>query len=180
MQAPGFKDATGARGARHSSTAGGQALHGPVAQSLSCAQLVLQAVAPQTNGAHGVVAPCAQLPLPSHEPAAVCCPPVHVAAAQAAPEGTSAHAPAWHNPVEPHTSGFCTVQRLRGSSWLFFAGLHVPLGPVLISALHAWQAVLHAVLQHMPSTQWPVAHCASAVHALPCAISGAQWLFESQ
>ena len=32
---------------------------------------------------------------------------------------------------------------------------------------HAWQAVLHAVEQHTPSTQNPLAHCPVAEHVWP-------------
>src|SRR6185437_13965101 len=39
LQTPAGRDARGARGARQSFTAGGQVLHGPIVQSLFCAQL---------------------------------------------------------------------------------------------------------------------------------------------
>lgn len=138
------------------------------------AHVVLQAAAPQTYGAHAVVAPAVQLPLPSHEPAAVCCPPVQLAVPHDAPAATFAHAPAWHEPVMPHTSGVCAMHRLRGSGAPSLAGLHVPLGPVLTSALHAWHAIVHAELQQRPSTQKPVAHWSAAAHGAPPASVGTQ------
>ena len=46
----------------------------------------------------------------------------------------------------------------------------VPLAPLpFFTALHAWQRAVHVVLQHTPSTQKPLAHCAETEQAVPLA-----------
>jgi hypothetical protein len=52
---------------------------------------------------------------------------------------------------------------------------HVPSAPApFFAAEHAWQLVLHAVLQHTPSTQFPDEHWFAAVQATPFAYFATQ------
>jgi hypothetical protein len=63
-------------------------------QSASPAQVVLQVVAPQAKGSHGVDAAARQVPLPSQVRAAVCVPVLQVAATQIVPLAILRQAPA--------------------------------------------------------------------------------------
>ena len=81
------------------------ALHvAPATQSAPLTQLVLQALAPQTYGAHDVVVPGLQLPPPSQVPVPVWMPPVHVGAAQTVDVDAYRQAPPEKlQPTAPHT-----------------------------------------------------------------------------
>ena len=46
-------------------------------------------------------------------------------------------------------------------------GVHTPMLP---RTLHASHALMQAVLQHTPSTQWPLEHSFPAPHAAPFAL----------
>ena len=61
-----------------------------------------------------------------------------------------------------------SVHSLSGS---VFAAMtpHVPVTPEpFFAAVQATHVPLHAVLQHTPSTQFPVAHWFAAAHTSPC------------
>jgi hypothetical protein len=90
LQTPASRDANGARGARQSFTAGGHVLHGPTAQSLSCAQLVGQTLPLQpAYGEQLTAVGVEQLPAPSQVAAGVADPAVHEAAPQLVPAAAS-------------------------------------------------------------------------------------------
>ena len=64
----------------------------------------------------------------------------------------------------------------------------VPFVPPVFAAVHAWHVALHAVLQHTPSTQLPLAHAPHPatlqslvrLHAAPCAFCDAHVPLEVQ
>ena len=95
LQVPAERDATGARGARHSATGVGM-LQSPVAQSLFWAQVVLQAVPSElhTYGAQELGEPALHVPVPSHVLAEACTASEHDPGAQTVPAAQSSHAPA--------------------------------------------------------------------------------------
>jgi hypothetical protein len=124
----------------------------PPAQSPGPAQLCLHAVAPHTYGAHGVVTALMQLPAPSQLADAVCVPAAQLAGEHC--EVGKVHAvvsvplqlPA-HTPVPPHA--------VRPPTGAPVTGEQVPTLP---ARLHAAHCSVHALLQHTPSTQKPLAH----------------------
>jgi hypothetical protein len=107
------------------------------------------------------------MPTPLHVPALVCIPAEHEPGMQSEPEGQFRHAPALHLPSVPHVDAAVATQTLLGSVVPLVAAAHVPLTPPVSAAEHAWQAVLHAVLQQNPSAQKPLVHSLAAAHARP-------------
>jgi hypothetical protein len=99
------------------------------AQSEEVVQLVAHAVPAHANGAHAVAVVVVQLPVPSQLSLGFALPAAQLAAAHS----LSGSVP----PV---------------------IGAQVPLTPPVLLARHAWQAPVHAVSQHTPSTQLPLAH----------------------
>jgi len=74
----------------------------------------------------------------------------------------------------PHVDAACVAHSLSGS-------VPAPTGPQVpsmpapfLAREHAWQSPVHAVAQHVPSTQKVLAHWFPAVHATPVAFLGVQ------
>lgn len=147
----------------------------PLAQSASTVQVVLQAVAPHTNGAQGVVAPVVQVPAPLQAAAKVCEPDAHDGAPQAVPPAYLRQAPApLQAPSLPHVAAPWSAQSLSGS----VAATTLPQIPFLPSPLrtreHAWQGPAQAESQHTPSTQKPLPHWLATVQSAPPVSFGEQ------
>jgi hypothetical protein len=142
----------------------------PEMQSVSAAQLVLQAVAPHTSGVQLVVVAAGQLPAPSQLAAAVATPFAQLAARHEVVEGALAQAPpAAQAPVLPQ--GGAAAQRV--SVVPAASAEQVPLVPPVLAAEHAVQAPAQAVLQQNPSTQLPDRQSVAAVQAVPLALQAA-------
>jgi hypothetical protein len=125
-------------------------------------QLALQDAVEHRYAPQLPVVAVAQVPRPSQNEVGVNEVPLHVAAAHtvdvpgAAPQlvrDESSHL-AWQAPV-PLQAG--RVPRGGPES----TGVQVPSLPETLQASH-WP--VHALLQHTPSTQWPLPHSASAAH----------------
>jgi hypothetical protein len=137
-------------------------------QSVSAAQVVLQAVPPQMNGVQVVVTAAGQAPAPLQVAAAMAVPLAQLAARQLTVAGATAQVPlAVQAPVLPQ--GGPATQRASVVPATTLA--QVPLAPPVLVAEQPWQVPVHVVLQQNPSTQDPVVHCAPSVQAAPVAAS---------
>ena len=146
-------------------------------QSALVLQVDKHAVAPHTYGLQGVTAPDLHRPNPSHA-YPVCVPFEHVLVPQLVPLGYSLqademplHTPFFPHPVDPSSGhSFC-------GSRLPMMSPQVPSVPSPFNtAVQASQIPAHAVLQHTPSTQLPLAHCDARVHSAPTGWSALQVL----
>jgi hypothetical protein len=99
------------------------------AQSPVVVQLVAHAVPAHAYGAHAVGVVVVQLPVPSQ---------LSLGVAPAAVQLAAAHSLSGSVPPA--------------------IGAQVPLAPPVLLATHAWQAPVHVVSQHTPSTQLPLWH----------------------
>ena len=132
-------------------------------QSAALAQVVLQVVSPQLNGAQVFVAGVApQLPAPVQYAAGCSTPPTQVAVTHAVPVPGALHVaeipsqvPA-QVPVPPHAP--CPGRGAPETS------VHVPTFP---DSLHDSHADVHARSQQIPTEQKPDAHCAPDEHVAP-------------
>jgi hypothetical protein len=139
----------------------------PVAHSVSAAQLVWQAVAPelQPYGAQLEVA-LAQDPAPSQRGVESVA-PAQIGEPHEPPLGGNVQAPApLHAPPQ-------APEPKHSSAGSCPAGIAVqaPAEPI---TLQAWQAPPHAAAQQTPSVQKPLAHWDARTQALPLARSGTQ------
>jgi hypothetical protein len=136
----------------------------PEMQSLSAAQVVLQAVGPQMYGVQFVVTPVGQLPAPLHVAAAVATPAVQLAPRHETVLGATWQAPpVAHSPVLPQ--GGALPQ--RASAVPASVVEQVPLATPVLAAEQAVQVPLQTASQQKLSTHEPEAHCAAAVQAVP-------------
>lgn len=124
---------------------------------------VLQVYAPQE-----LVPLSTHVPVPLHRSAVDNVLFVQLAARQTVEAGYWAQAPAPpHKPLVPQDAAPSSEHSSSGSvpAAMF---PHVPSAPEpFLAAEHAWQAPPHAVLQHTPSVQLPLAHWAEAVQTVP-------------
>src|SRR5262245_31756604 len=134
----------------------------PLTQSRSVAQVVLQALAPQTYGEQ-LAAVCRQAPLPSHDPTGVSVDPMHDAAPQAVPAAMKPHAPL-PSQVPLNPQGGADRQPPCGSIAPAGTGRQAPAPP---GTLHAVQVPQLADEQQTPSTQLPLWQSAPAVQICP-------------
>lgn len=108
-----------------------------------------------------------QTPAPSQVLAGVNVDTVHDAPTQVVPATQRRHAPApLHEPSNPQLKVVSCGHSLRGSVPAL-AGRHWPLAAPVSAAAHALQLPVHAVSQHTPSTQLPLAHSGPAAHTVP-------------
>jgi hypothetical protein len=140
-------------------------------QSFELAHAVRQAVLPALHfklAGHAPVVPATHVPVPLHALAVVSMLPVHDCTG---PHGVDAaqraQLPDLHWPVNPQLDIALATHTPRGSFMPSTTFRHVPSATPLSAALHALQTLVHAVLQHLPSTQKPLSHCAALVHELP-------------
>ena len=127
----------------------------PLTQSVSAAQVVLQAVAPQTSGAQVAVTAVGQAPLRLQLAAAVAVPLAQLAARQEVVAGATAQVPvAVQAPVFPQ--GGAATQRASVVPATTLA--QVPLVPPVLAAEQAVQLPVQALLQKNPSTHAPDVH----------------------
>lgn len=150
--------------ARHSVEAGatasaGQALLEPVHRSAASqgpAEARHSVVAGFiTSAGHAASAP-EQTSAWSHTP---------FAARQTVPLGNNAHAPP---PLQVSSRQPSAVHSESGSVFAL-TGLHEPSDWPVFADAHAMQAPSHALSQHTPSTQEPLAHAKASVQDAPCA-----------
>jgi hypothetical protein len=122
-----------------------------IAQSLSVAQVALQALVPQAKGKQEEEAGIPQVPAPSQVPPGVKVVPVggQVAAWQEVPCWYFSQAPAWHLPSVPQLAGPLSVQLPAGSGPEATA-VHCPIVPVIAQER---QAPVQAVAQQTPWAQ---------------------------
>jgi hypothetical protein len=143
----------------------------PGAQSLSLAQLTAQAfvAALQPNGAHTVTEPALHVPAPSHVQTPFTALASHLPGAQIVPVGYWRQAPApLHMPSRPHdvTSVAAQSSGLRGGA-PFGTNEHTPGDCGLLHTMHVSP---HALSQHTPSTQNPLAQSPAQPQAWPFAL----------
>ena len=122
-----------------------------IAQSLSVAQVALQALVPQANGKQEDDAGIPQVPAPSQVPPGVKVVPLvgQVAFWQAVPSWYFSQAPAWHFPSVPQLDAPLSMQLPAGSGPEATA-VHCPIVPVMA---HDRQAPAQAVAQQTPCAQ---------------------------
>jgi hypothetical protein len=122
-----------------------------IAQSLSVAQVALQALVPQANGKQEDDAGIPQVPAPSQVPPGVKVVPLvgQVAFWQAVPCWYFSQAPAWHLPSVPQLDAPLSMQLPAGSGPEATA-VHCPIVPVIA---HDRQAPAQAVAQQTPCAQ---------------------------
>ncbi len=122
-----------------------------IAQSLSVAQVALQALVPQVNGKQDDEAGTPQVPAPSQVPPGVKVVPVggQVAPWQEVPCWYFSQAPAWHLPSVPQLAAPLSMQLPAGSGPEATA-VHWPIVPVIA---HDRQAPVQAVVQQTPWAQ---------------------------
>ena len=122
-----------------------------IAQSLSVAQVALQALVPQANGKQEDDAGIPQVPAPSQVPPGVKVVPLvgQVAPWQAVPCWYFSQAPAWHLPSVPQLDAPLSMQLPAGSGPEATA-VHCPIVPVIA---HDRQAPVQAVAQQTPCAQ---------------------------
>ena len=122
-----------------------------IAQSLSVAQVALQALVPQANGKQEDDAGIPQVPAPSQLPPGVKVVPLvgQVAPWQEVPCWYFSQAPAWHLPSVPQLDAPLSMQLPAGSGPEATAA-HCPIVPVIA---HDWQAPAQAVAQQTPWAQ---------------------------
>jgi hypothetical protein len=140
------------------------------AQSASLAQLDLQALTPQVNGAHEVAVGVAQVPAPSQVAAGVNVIPGigQVAPAQAVPCGYFWHVPAWHLPLVPHDDAPWSAHRLAGSGRPVATAVQSPIVPVIAQETHDPP---QAVAQQTPCAHWPDWHSVAFEQNAPFGLS---------
>jgi hypothetical protein len=139
----------------------------PAAQSVFPAQRVLHlfVVASHTRFAgHCCGDPTAHLPLPSHV-LSVSCPFAHTEP-QLVPAAGYVHAVTFV-PLHVPEHGPDPAHAWRCPCGAPLTAVHVPTCPPTSQASHS---LVHAVSQHWPSTQKPLAHWSVAVHGLPVAL----------
>lgn len=144
-------------------------------QSTSVVQLVLQALAPQTNGVQAWVTAAGQLP-PLQLAAAVCDPAEQEAARHCAVGYSQAAASAplqepWHAPVPSHAQA-----AWPGCGWFPAVMVaQVPAAAPVFTPLHASHCPVQARSQHLPSgEQTEVWHSFPAVQEPPVAVFATQ------
>ena len=122
-----------------------------IAQSLSVAQVPLQALAPQANGKQDDEAGMVQVPAPSQLPPGVKVVPLvgQVAFWQEVPCWYFSQAPAWHLPSVPQLAVPLSMQLPAGSG-PEATPVHCPIVPVIA---HDRQAPVQAVAQQTPCAQ---------------------------
>jgi hypothetical protein len=139
----------------------------PATQSLSWVHDVGQDVEPHMYAPHEVSVTVRQTPAPSQVRAGVNVDTVHDWPTQVVPAGQRRHAPApSHVPSSPQLNVVCCGHSLPGSVPAVI-GRHRPLAAPVIVPTHAVQPAVHAVSQHTPSTQLPLAHSVPAAHTVP-------------
>jgi hypothetical protein len=143
-------------------------------QSLSCVQLVLQAVAPQRYWPHDMVVAVAQVPAPEQNVASVPVPPAEVPVQDGFPHWTVVGCcwqapPPLQAPVLPQVP--FAPQRACGSVMLLATLAQVPRLPATLQAMQVPQELLP---QQTPSTQKPLPHSWLERQATPPALTGRQ------
>jgi hypothetical protein len=134
-------------------------------QSLSEAQVTLQALPWHSEGAQLIGEPITQVPLPLHVEAGVSAPAAQEAGRQTEPAAALEQPPApLHVPVCPQLSDDSLLQTWCGSITPEPTGPH---SPFWLGSAQLTQAPLHAVLQQMPSAQNPDAHSPAQSQAPP-------------
>ena len=76
-------------------------------------------------------------------------------------------APVIAMPVLPHLFVVLSSWQLLYGSSPAFTEAQVPSATFVCAFLHELQRPLHALLQHIPSTQFPEPHCVAAAHTAP-------------
>ncbi len=136
-------------------------------QSLSWVHDVAHDVAPHMYSPHDALVTVWQTPAPSHVRAGVNVDTVHDWPTQVVPASQRRQAPApSHVPSNPQLSVDSCMHSLPGSVPAV-TGRHWPSAAPVIAAAHALQLPVHAVSQHTPSTQLPLAHSEPAAHTVP-------------
>jgi len=139
----------------------------PDVHSLSSVHVVMHELAPHMNAPHDVSVTVWQTPAPSQVLAGVNVDTVHDAPTQVVTAVHRRHAPApSHMPSRPQLKVVSCVHSLPGSVPAV-TGRHRPLAAPVIAPAHALQLPLHAVSQHTPSTQLPLAHSEPAPQTVP-------------
>jgi hypothetical protein len=134
-----------------------------VTQSALVAQVVLQALVPQTYGAHELEV-FAQVPLPSHDAAGVKVEPVQAAVAQPVPAAYFWQAPLpLQRPFKPQVVAPASAHWASGS-WPAGTATQVPTEPAIA---HELQVEEQAVAQQTCCAQTPELQVVPAVHAVP-------------
>src|SRR6266850_3662192 len=134
-------------------------------QSASAAQLVLQALAPQTYGVHCVVAAEGQVPVPLQEPAGTAVPPAQLAARHWVETPGYPQAEALLPSQVPPQAEPSAAQAGRvpcGAPELTV--VQAPTLPGMSQASH-WPP--QAAVQQTPSAQMPPAHSPAPPQAVP-------------
>jgi hypothetical protein len=142
-------------------------LIGP-SQSALEPQLPLQAVMlwQTTPPAQAIVAPPLQVPVPLQVPAAVIWPLLHCGLPHEIPGATCSQTPpAAQLPSLPQ--GGLAVHCPAGAATPAVMLAHVPFAWPVRAIVHAWQVPLHATLQQVPETHWPLWQFAFALHDPP-------------
>jgi hypothetical protein len=151
----------------------------PAAQSAAVAHVVKQAPPLHAYGAQSVP-PEASPHVP--DPSQICAfttVPWQTVAPQLVPAAHSSHAPApLQAPSVPQVDAACCAHSLSGSVPAAI-GPHTPFAPPpFFAVLHAWQSPVHALLQHTPSAQKPLAQSDPTEHGppSPAGTTHAPWL----
>jgi hypothetical protein len=140
----------------------------PVVQSVSIAQVVLQAPVPQMYGAQLCCVGVEQVPLPEQNAALVSVEPVHDALPHWTDPEACWQAPATQRPVLPQVP--LVAQPPCGSDCPFPTAAQLPVP----EALQDWQVGQAPTLQQTPSTQWLLPHSWSAPQVFPSPFLPAQ------
>jgi len=133
-------------------------------QSVSTAQLVLQAVGPQTYGVQAVTTEEGHVPVPLQLAALVAVPAEQVPARHTVEPAGYAQALAMVPSQDPPQALPSVVQAVRLPCGAPVALVQVPTLP---ATSQAWHCPPQALLQQTPSTQFAAAHSLPAPQAVP-------------
>jgi hypothetical protein len=139
----------------------------PATQSPSERQVTVQVLLPvsQLNGLQIVAGPGRQRPSPSQTLMSTMADPSQRPGLHDVPAGWLRHAPPpLHVPSNPHEDAAEAAHVPSRGLTPSGTNAHVPSDP---GTLHALHVSLHALPQHTPSTQKPLAQSASQPHAVP-------------
>jgi hypothetical protein len=136
-----------------------------VLQSPSPAQVVLQAVAPQTYAPHDCVTRAGQEPVPAQLAAIVSTPPLQEGARHCVAAPGYVQLAAFEPLQAPPQADPSDVHAARVPWGAPDTVLQMPSPPL---TSHAWHCPLQALPQQNPSTQNPVAHSPLPPQAVPC------------
>ena len=145
----------GARGAGQVLSLLAEEFRAPETQSLSSVQLPRHALAPHTYGLQPCVWRAGQLPAPSQPAWSVATPALQLAPRQIVAAAGYAQAVALEPSQTPPQTLPSEAQAWRAPCGAPTTFVHVPAEP---GTSHAWHCALQALVQHTPSTHWPLAH----------------------